>query len=101
MRGEIDAIYLLKNQQLFWFDILREMSLAVIPDKVWLTKTTFVKTAGNKGQVGFGLQATGLAFSHAQVTAYTRSLFSMANGRTFHRPFHRTWTTASTDVQAS
>ncbi len=74
MREEIDAIYALKRQQLFWFDILRELSLAVIPNKVWLTETTFVKTAGEKGKLGFDLQASGLAFSHAQVTEFTLRL---------------------------
>lgn len=74
MREEIEAIRALKDQQLFWFDILRELSLAVIRDKLWLTKATLVKTAGSEGEARFEFQASGLAFSHPQVTEFIMRL---------------------------
>jgi type IV pilus assembly protein PilM len=74
MRREISSIVTLRNQQLFWFDVLRELSHAVIHDKLWLTKAVFVKTAGKKGEVRFALQASGLAFSQTQVTEFINRL---------------------------
>lgn len=74
MRQEIISIYDLKNRQLFWWDVLRELTIAVIPDKLWLTNTTFVQTTGPKGEVQFELNITGLAFSHAQVTRFVLNL---------------------------
>jgi type IV pilus assembly protein PilM len=74
MRQEIISIYNLKNRQLFWWDVLRELTIAVIPDKLWLTGTTFVQTTGAKGEVQFELNITGLAFSQAQVTRFVLNL---------------------------
>jgi type IV pilus assembly protein PilM len=74
MRDEIISIYGLKNRQLFWWDVLRELTVAVIPDKLWLTNTTFVQTTGPKGEVQFEFNVTGLAFSHAQVTKFVLNL---------------------------
>jgi len=70
MVQEAKSIESLKNQQFFWFDILRQLSLAIIPDKLWLTKATFVKTLGESGETRFELKTTGLAFSHQQVTEF-------------------------------
>ncbi len=74
MRQEITSIYNLKNRQLFWWDVLRELTTAVIPEKLWLTNATFVQTTGPKGEVQFELNVTGLAFSHAQVTKFVLNL---------------------------
>jgi type IV pilus assembly protein PilM len=70
MKEEIKAVSMLRDRQLFWFDIMRELSHAVIRDKLWLTKAMFVKTAGKEGEAQFDLTASGLAFSHAQVTEF-------------------------------
>lgn len=74
MIEEIDAIKALKDQQLFWFDILRELSLAIIQDKLWLTEATFVRARDEDGKPRFDLKASGIAFSHAQVTEFVRRL---------------------------
>ncbi len=74
MREEINAIRRLKEQQLLWFDILRELSLSVIPDKLWLKKAVFVKTRDIKGGPRFELRVSGLAFSHAHVTKFVLRL---------------------------
>jgi hypothetical protein len=70
MQEEIKAIKDLRGRQLFWFDILRELSNAVIRDKLWLTKAVFVGTTDEKGRPRFQLDTTGLAFSHSQVTEF-------------------------------
>lgn len=74
MRQEITSIYNLKNRQLFWWDVLRELTTAVIPEKLWLTNAIFVQTTDPKGEVQFELNVKGLAFSHAQVTKFVMNL---------------------------
>lgn len=67
MRVEIDATKELKRNQLFWFNVLRELSHAVEPSKLWLTKASFVKVVDRKRRARFQLQASGTALRQTDV----------------------------------